>query len=72
MRPASAAMGDAGDDGDPSWHIGEMRPRGYSAPSPKHCGRISNNGNNGGLLPVTEVPLSHRHSHASHHTIRKV
>ena len=64
MRPDSAAerCEDNTADDDPSWHIGEMRPRGFSAPSSKHCNRY----NNGYQLRVYEaarsplaVPVSH-------------
>ena len=53
IRPASAAEG-CEDDDDPSWHIGEMRPRGYSAPSSKHTSRL----NNGCHLRVVETARS--------------
>jgi len=48
---------DASVDEDSSWHIGEMRPRGYSAPA-KHPSRASSTNHNGCQLrlPETETP----------------
>ena len=71
-RPASAAEGYGGGgsaEDDPSWHIGEMRPRGYSAPSKHPSSRC----NNGGTcqLRVPETQRSLRPNHVSH-ALRKV
>jgi len=66
-RPASAAEGREGVDDDPSWQIGEMRPRGYSAPA-KHP---TNRCNNGCQLRVPEASRSPRPIHVSH-ALRKV
>lgn len=66
-RPASAAEGCEGVHDDPSWHIGEMRPRGYSAPSTKHSGRC----NNGCQLRVPDTQRSPRPIVVSH-ALRKV
>ena len=68
MRPASAAEGCDNDDEDPPWHIGEMRPRGYSAPSSKHSSRA----NNGFMqLRVVETARSSKPPPVSH-ALRKV
>ena len=68
-RPASAADGcqeDATDD--VSWQIGEMRPRGYSAPASKQLGRSSNGCQQ---LRVPEEPRSSR-TFPVIHALRKV
>jgi len=67
MRPASAAEG-CDDDDDPPWHMGEMRPRGYSAPSSKQSSRC----NNGFMhLRVVETARSSKPPPVSH-ALRKV
>jgi len=68
-RPASAAEGCDGDAvDDPSWHIGEMRPRGYSAPASKHSSRW----NNGCQLRVPETPPRSSRTFPVIHALRKV
>lgn len=78
-RPASATEGREADDAaaaagdavnyDPSWHIGEMRPRGYSAPASKHSSRWNNNGAQ--LRVPPEAPQASR-TFPVIHAMRKV
>jgi len=63
---AAAAAGD--DDDDASWNIGEMRPRGYSAPSSKH----SNRWNSGCQLRVPDAPPRPLRTSPVVHSLRKV